>query len=672
MLQQTISSLDNIAESRGRLLHAYLIYDRQVAGDATFEQSSAMAEIRAAEYALGNWMAGRSGIIAFPAAAPAEESLLAPLRRYQAALVDFRETVANDADDMVSVRQHFSYAEQAAEALEGAIHTAVRDSVIAEARAYRLRLAGWGFLLVTSVFGASYARRALRASEMRTADTESRLSRLRELAPVGIAECNANGEVVAANPMWRSFTNQDEDAGIGQPWWNAIAEDDRQRACLLWQQTPPDSGLTMEARLAAPDADGNVRWVLIRPGAREAKPSTGRRRVVTFTDITHQRNVEEQLHHAQRMEAVGRLAGGVAHDFNNLLTSIGGFASLAREGVTNNPALVADLLEIEGGVNRGRALTRQLLTFSRQDRIDPRVINASQVVRGMKRMLGVLAGTDVDIETFPLTESATVLVDPNQLEQVITNLVINAADAMEGRGRIRIGIETVRVEESFPGARSDITPGDYVVLTVSDTGPGVPPGVRERMFEPFFTTKERGKGTGLGLSTVWGIVRQGGGHIHVYSVAGQGTVFKIYFPAEAGAGPSEHAAAERLALRLPRGAVVLVVDDEDAVRRLTCRVLQLNGCSVLEAAGGMEALRIIESCQRPLDMVITDLMMRGMGGVELVERLRAQGMEAPVLFISGYADSQLALGDVPFLEKPFTPAALLLKAGETLVGANRQ
>lgn len=666
LLQQTATSLENVQESRRRLISGYLIHSRQAAGDRTFDRASPQAELRAAEHALGNWLQGRSGILEFAAAPPTDTALIAHGLAYRAALSNFSAELAAASASAVRLRRSFSAADQAAAALESAITSSLRASVEARERAYRVRLTGWSLLLLLSLLGAGFTHRALTRSETRRAQSELRLARLRELAPVGIVECDLSGCVLVGNWMWAQLTGRPEQEWHGRPWWEALDEHDRDSARKLWERSRniPVHERTIEAQIDAPPT-GDPVWVLVRVGD-VLNESVSTRRVVTFTDITQQRKVEEQLHHAQRMEAVGRLAGGVAHDFNNLLTSIRGFASLSFDAAQGNDQLQSDLLEIERAADRGRALTRQLLTFSRQDRIDPQVIDSRGVVSDLKRMLDRLVHDGIEIVAALPDVPAKVIADRGQLEQVITNLVVNASDAMEGTGRIRIAVESLHIEEPFRGARSEIEAGDYVLLTVSDTGPGIPPEIQERIFEPFFTTKERGKGTGLGLSTVWGIVRQGGGHVHLYSAAGQGTVFKIYMPAASGDVLNEAQSASATAQPVVTPGTALVVEDEDAVRRLTMRILELRGWTVLAAPGGAEALEIVADRHEPIDLLITDLMMRGMGGLELTAQLRERGIHLPTLFVSGYAESEIELAGAHFLEKPFTPAALIRSIAELL------
>lgn len=664
LLQQSAAATDNISESQRRLVRAYLMEQRRGAGDATFAPDAALAQVRAAENALRNWLRGRSTIAGIEGA-PVSDSLRIELgRRYHTALSGFGEALAERPVDPVQLRNSFSTAEQAGRALESAVHAGLRETIAAEERRQRLWLAGWGLLLLVAGLGLALGRRALSHAEAAQSRTLSRLSRLRAVAPVGIVECDEDGRIQAANTAWSHLTAVAESEWEGRPWWGAFGHGDRERAEVMWDELIDfGSEETAELRIARGSTAGDREpgpWVLVRTARGAPDPSGTLRWVVTFTDITERRKVEDQLHHAQKMEAVGRLAGGVAHDFNNLLTSIGGFATLTRENVPGDSPLQEDLREIERGVERGRALTRQLLTFSRQERIQPETHDLRTIVRELERMLGRLVREDIELRVEAADQPAPVLADRGQLEQVVTNLVVNAADAMSDGGRIRIAVAPVQVQEAFPGARSEVEPGQYALLTVADTGTGIPPAVREHMFEPFFTSKEPGKGTGLGLSTVWGIVRQSGGHIHVYTEEGHGTVFKIYLPATVGIDTGRAEARETTGTGGPGPTgTALVVEDEAAVRRLTVRVLQLQGWTVLEAADGAEALDLFDQHPDAIDILITDVIMRGMGGIELTEQLRARDRQIPTLFVSGYADSEIPIEGDHFLEKPFAPRALV-------------
>jgi signal transduction histidine kinase len=379
----------------------------------------------------------------------------------------------------------------------------------------------------------------------------------------------------------------------------------------------------------------------------------------------------EQLFQARKMEAIGLLAGGVAHDFNNLLTVILGRSELLRHRMGSDDPLRRHVDLIEETSERASALTRQLLAFSRRQPFHARLVDLNAVVRAMGPMLGRLIGEDVTLQTTLQAAPAWVRADPSQLEQVVLNLVVNARDAMPRGGRLTLSTRTAEVDAAFverhPGARM----GRYMVLDVTDTGEGMDAATRSRIFEPFFTTKEPGKGTGLGLATVYGIVKQSEGNIWVRSEPGAGTTFEVYLPA-AERGPEEPDLAEREPATLPRGSeTILLVEDEEAVRELALEVLQGQGYTVLSARHGAEALLTAEQHAGPIQLVLTDVVMPGMSGVELSARLRALRSGMRVLFTSGYAGDRVGhaahSGTRPeLLQKPFSPEALARRVRQVL------
>ncbi len=401
--------------------------------------------------------------------------------------------------------------------------------------------------------------------------------------------------------------------------------------------------------------------------------------IVNSRDVTQERSLAEQLRHAQKMEAVGRLAGGVAHDFNNILTAIRGYTLMVLEEV-GDAALRADLEEVVRAADRAADLVRRLLTFSRKQTARPQRLDATDLVRDLERMLKRLVGADVMIETSFADAPLPVHADRGLLEQVLVNLVVNARDAMPEGGRIHIRADGVDREDTTAARLpSGAHAAGYIRLSVSDTGVGMPASVRERIFEPFFTTKEKGKGTGLGLSTVYQIVKQAGGHVWVYSEPGAGTTFKIYLPRDTDIRPAapdegDDAGDATAPLPLPDFAdrLVLLVDDDASVRTFARRAMEAAGVHVVEAENGEDALRIVESHAGVFDLVVTDILMPLMGGPELARRLAVLRPTTPVLFTSGQTSEEVAeRGVLPpgarLIEKPFTPRTLV----ERVAGALR-
>jgi nitrogen-specific signal transduction histidine kinase len=381
-------------------------------------------------------------------------------------------------------------------------------------------------------------------------------------------------------------------------------------------------------------------------------------------DITERRQLGEQLRQSQKMEAVGRLAGGIAHDFNNLLTVIKGYSELMLEDLEGADPLRTEVDEIKKAADRAASLTRQLLAFSRQQVLAPKVVDLNTVVGNMDKLLHRLLGEDIDLFTILEPGLGRVKADPGQIEQVIMNLAVNARDAMPKGGKLTIETANVELDEHYTREHAVVKPGSYVMIAVTDTGVGMTDKVKSRIFEPFFTTKEVGKGTGLGLSTVYGIIKQSGGYVWVYSEVGLGSSFKVYLPRVD--APAEITSPVS-SLPTRRGTeTVLLVEDEDGVRALERQVLHKHGYNVLEARNGGEALLMCERHQGEIDMLLTDVVLEQMGGRELAERLLKVRPEMKVLYVSGYADDAIVHHGVlkpgmAFLQKPFTTEALARK-----------
>jgi PAS domain S-box-containing protein len=387
-----------------------------------------------------------------------------------------------------------------------------------------------------------------------------------------------------------------------------------------------------------------------------------------YQDITERKQLEQQLAQAQKLDAIGRLAGGVAHDFNNLLMVISGYAELLVEHFAADPPARRQAEEIKRAADRGTSLTRQLLTFSRKQVRQPQPLAVDQAVREMEPLLRRLIPENIEITCRLGAPGGEVRADPAQFEQVLMNLGVNAADAMPGGGRLLFETRNVTLDDQFCRRLADIAPGPFVMLTVADTGCGMDAATRARAFEPFFTTKEPGKGTGLGLATVYGIVKQSNGHITVESEPGRGTTFCIYLPRVSEA--AEPAPPETPAEKMPRATeTVLLVEDEEAVREITQAFLVREGYHVLAASDGEHALRLARLHPGPIHLLITDVVMPGLGGRDLAAHLAALRPEMRVLFASGYPQAAALNGVAPlrnsrFLQKPFE----LRKLGQIIRG----
>ncbi len=391
--------------------------------------------------------------------------------------------------------------------------------------------------------------------------------------------------------------------------------------------------------------------------------------VVTFLDITERKNLEDQFRHAQKMEAIGRLAGGVAHDFNNMLTVINGYGELVLGALPAGDPTREPIREMVAAGSRAASLTRQLLAFSRKAIIEPRVLDLKAVVADVDKMLRRILGEDIQLTATADPEAGMVKADPGQIEQVLLNLVVNARDAMPQGGRLTIEVRNADLDETYTREHPDAKPGAYVLVAVTDSGCGMDRATLAHIFEPFFSTKGE-RGTGLGLATVHGIVRQSGGHVAVYSEVGQGTTFKVYLP-RVEQRPLLGKSHQGLTV-MPRGSeTVLLVEDEDAVRALSRHILQRSGYTVLEARDGVEAVRVASQHRDRIDLLVTDVVMPRLGGREVAERLAVLKPGVKVLFLSGYTDDAVVRhgileAEVAFLQKPFSPASLSTKVREVL------
>ena len=520
--------------------------------------------------------------------------------------------------------------------------------------------------------------------EERLRRSEALLAESQRIAKIGSWEWDPATDALSCSEEWRRmFGYEPGDEVTIASMMEAIHPDDRDRVVRIASQTR-ESGSRFEYDFQIPGADGNRTIHCIGRVIRDER-GQAIRLVGTNQDVTERRlaeealrRSEERLHLAQRLEAVGQLAGGVAHDFNNLLTAITSYTQLLLEDVAPNDTRRDDLLEIKKAADRATSLTRQLLAFSRRQVLDARVVDLNTVVTDLEKMLGRLIGAHIALVTDCSARPSLprVRADVGQLEQVIVNLAVNARDAMPEGGTLTIRTDEAELTEADCLAHSDfdVRPGRYAVIAVTDTGIGMDATTQARMFEPFFTTKGPGKGTGLGLATVYGIVKQSGGYIAVTSKLGKGTTFDIYLPAVTDDVPSESAGAGASDSAPAGSGTILLVEDEAPVRALARRVLEQAGYTVLEAADGMEGARIADSFDGDIDLLLTDVMMPNLGGRGLVERLRANRPRMPVLFISGYPDGEverggLTSGGATYLEKPFSPRMLRDTVREVLEDA---
>ena len=487
--------------------------------------------------------------------------------------------------------------------------------------------------------------------------------------PIPIWRSGVDAKCDYFNRAWLDFTGRTMEQEMGGGWAEGVHPEDLERCMKTYRDAfAARRTFAMEYRLR--HHDGRYRTIVDvgRPISNLDGNFAGY--LGCCYDITDRKRLEEKLRQSQKMEAIGRLAGGIAHDFNNLLTVITGYGQILFGEMRPNDPLRSNVEEINKAGERAVVLTRQLLAFSRKQVLEPKVLDLNAVATNMESLLRRLIGEDISLRTALASALSCVKADPGQVEQVIMNLAVNARDAMPQGGHLTIETANADLDESYAEERFSVQPGPYVMLAVSDTGCGMDAETQARIFEPFFTTKGQGKGTGLGLSTVYGIVKQSGGYIWVYSEPGRGTTFKIYLP-------RVDAQAEALEPHSPRQEslqgteTILLVEDEERVRRLARTILAGHGYSVLEAPNGAEALRISEQHGGAIHLLVTDVVMPEMSGRELASRLIAKNPDMKVLFVSGYTDDTVlrygvVQAGIPFLQKPFTPSTLARKVREVL------
>jgi PAS domain S-box-containing protein len=511
------------------------------------------------------------------------------------------------------------------------------------------------------------------AEELLQKEREISLSIL-ENALYGVALIDNGGQYIYINPEFTNITGYTlQDTPTGKDWFRKAFPDPRDREGMiqLWEEDR-SKGNVMNREFGITCKDGRMREIEIRYTFLKDG-----RAVIVLHDVTEQklaeekmRSLQEQLRQSQKMEAIGRLAGGIAHDFNNLLTIIKGYSQLSLIELKEDTPLKGNIVHIHTATDRAADLVRQLLAFSRRQIMEMKVWDLNTILTNLHNMLRRLIGEDIELVTLLAEDLGRVRTDLGWIEQAIMNLAVNARDAMPSGGRLTIETGNAELDEAYVSGRIGVKPGRYVVLSVSDTGIGMTPEVREKLFEPFFSTKEKDKGTGLGLSTVYGIVKQSDGDIWVYSEPGKGSTFKIYLPRVD--EPLEERREKVLGDELLRGSeTILLVEDEEEVRKLAARVLERQGYKILAARDGEEALVLSKHHQGPIHLMLTDVVMPGMNGHEVAKRLESFHPKMKVLYMSGYTDNAIVLHGVlvkgvNYIQKPFTVDALTKKVREVL------
>jgi PAS domain S-box-containing protein len=509
---------------------------------------------------------------------------------------------------------------------------------------------------------------ALRSAQEGLRRSELNFRSLVTNAPYGICRCDSDGILLGVNPAFVSMLGYSAASElVGRSLPNLYADSQQ------WF-TLADYFRSLEQfhGLAAEWVRKDGSSTLVRLSGRAIRGEGNAIFFELFTeDVTERRALEQQLRQSQKMEAIGRLAGGIAHDFNNLLMVISGYCEFLLDRIGSNPELRGPAQEIASAAERATSLTRQLLAFSRKQMLAPKVVDLNAVVTENLKMLTRLIGEDIDLVMVPGGDIGAVKADPGQIEQVIMNLAVNARDAMPHGGKLTIETSNVTLDDNYARFHAPVQPGDYVMLAISDTGVGMDTDTQTHIFEPFFTTKGT-KGTGLGLSTVYGIIKQSGGYVWVYSEPGKGTTFKIYLPRISATGetmeaeaPAENAHPEQ------GGETILLVEDEPNLRGLTEQYLRNQGYTVLEAADGAAAIQVSNAHPGPIHLLLTDVIMPGMNGRELAQRISSLRPEAKVLYMSGYTENAIGHNGtldegITLLQKPFTLPALKAKVREVL------
>ncbi|OLC71948.1 MAG: hypothetical protein AUH78_17120 [Gemmatimonadetes bacterium 13_1_40CM_4_69_8] len=518
-------------------------------------------------------------------------------------------------------------------------------------------------------FERNQVRRQLEASEQQRRESEVSYRTLVERAPMGIYRSSAEGKFLSVNAALVRMLGYDSPEAVQQlDMARDVYADPAERQRLLDRDTYTEREYD-EVEATWKRKDGLLLKVQLSVRAVRNVASGVAYYETIVRDVTEQRRLQAQLMQAQKMEAVGRLAGGVAHDFNNLLTVIISYSDLLLEDLGRDDPKREDVAAVRKAAEGAAALTHQLLAFSRQQVLQPKVLDVNATVASTEKLLRRLIGEDIQLVAKLGSGLGSVKADPGQIEQVIMNLAVNARDAMPAGGQLTIETANVEMDEAYVRGHPLAQPGRYVMLAVSDTGTGMDEQTKAHIFEPFFTTKELGKGTGLGLATVYGIVKQSGGFIWLYSEPGHGTSFKIYMPR---VDESAERATPAAAAPLPRGTeTILVVEDAPAVRAVTRQVLERQGYTVLEAPNGGAALVLATKHHGPIHLLLTDVVMPGVNGRQLAEQLARPRPDMMVLFTSGYTDDSVVRhgvleSGIAYLQKPFTPDGVARKVREVL------
>jgi two-component system, cell cycle sensor histidine kinase and response regulator CckA len=524
-----------------------------------------------------------------------------------------------------------------------------------------------GMVIIFVVY-VVYQQLQIHRFRMHLLEQEELFSVIGENAADMIAVVTVNGERLYNSPSCEKLLGYTPEDLENTSAYEQIHPDD-QKAVKLAAEEAKTTGLGRRVEYRIRHKNGE--WRMLESTSSAVRDSNGdvEKLVIVNRDITERRHLEQQLLLSQRLEAVGKLSGGIAHDFNNILGVIIGYSEALLQKIGVNDPMREAIDEIEKAGQRAAALTQQLLAFSRKQVLEPKILNLNSIVADVEKMLRRLIGEDVELEIIPDSALGTVKADWGQIEQVILNLAVNARDAMPRGGKLKIETMNADLDENDARRTRYVVPGHYVMLQVSDSGIGMSAEVQSHIFEPFYTTKEQGKGTGLGLATVYGVIKQSGGYIWVASEIGKGSKFQVYLPRAEGVA-IEIARREPI---LPAHGLgtILVVEDEPSLRKLACTILKGGGYKILEAEDGAKALEAAKHLHDNIDLLLTDVVMPGLNGPELAQRLSVERPQMKILYMSGYTDGAVAAHGVlkpgiVILRKPFSQSQLLQNVGEML------
>ncbi|PDW00526.1 ATP-binding protein [Candidatus Viridilinea mediisalina] len=663
-MQVYVIALDNLSQARRHVNLAYLVAGRAAGGDSTFAFQDAQAHLDRALLALDDWQQGESMLIRVDGAPPPGAELAQAVRSYQEQVAEFQlllhPNLATAATPLVAQRSAFAELERQAGRLEGQLYERLNYVLLAQERRHTALLLVWGLALALIGFMLYRGEQLRQRAAQQLQQSEARLDAVLQSAMDAIIVIDSERRIVLFNAAAEQMFGCTQIAIIGKPIDLLLPKHGDRVLAMAHEQQP----LVEVDLLVAQRTDGSE--FPIEASAAQLVLQEQSLVTLILRDVSARKRLEAQYLQAQKLETVGRLAGGVAHDFNNLLTVIGGYAELVRSDLATSDPLTTDIAQIQAASDRASRLTRQLLAFARKQVIAPVVTNLNQLIEELEPLLRRLLGSDLKLMINLDPALGQVKVDPGQIEQVIVNLAVNARDAMPEGGQLSLRTTQTILEEPLIHGAFDLAAGEYIVLQVSDTGLGIPKDLQTKVFEPFFTTKKPDKGTGLGLATCYGIVRQHGGAITLYSEVGLGTTIVIYLPRTY--GEVVKALQPTSMPALPRGnETILLVEDDEHVRALSIRILVQQGYHVLEAHNGAEALQVLKAWHpRPVALLVTDIVMPELGGLALAEQVRGIAPTVKLLVVSGYADHPLLNeGFDPtkghFLQKPFSPASLARK-----------